>query len=140
MSTATPEVGARRGYQYVVLRCVPRADREEFVNVGVVLYCEDQGFLGCAGHVEAARLAALAPTLEVGAVQSALAAAEAVCRGEAHVPALVRDDRSGGTVLGARFGFLSAPRSTVVRPGPIHGGTTLDAAGELERLVHVLVR
>jgi hypothetical protein len=140
--TAVPGSGeaTRRGYQYVVLRCVPRADREEFVNVGVVLYCEDDGFLGCAGHVDADRLAALAPGLEVGAVLAALAAAAAVCRGEAHVPALVRDDRSGGTVLGARFGFLSAPRSTVVRPGPIHGGTTTDAAGELERLVQVLVR
>ncbi len=140
MSAETSDAGARHGYQYVVLRCVPRADREEFVNVGVVLYCEDEGFLDCAGHVDEARVAALAPTLDVGAVRDALAAAAAVCRGEAHVPALVRDDRSGGTVLGARFGFLSAARSTVVRPGPIHGGTALDPAEELERLVRVLVR
>ena len=129
----------RLGYQYVVLRCVPRADREEFVNVGLVLYCEASGFLGCAGHVDEARLAALAPGLDPASVRSALDAAEAVCQGEAHVPALRRDDRSGGTVLGARFGFLSAPRSTVVRPGPIHGGTTTDPATELARLLAVLV-
>ena len=129
----------RLGYQYVVLRCVPRADREEFVNVGLILYCEERGFLGCAGRVDDGRLAALAPSLDPGGVHAALAAAEAVCRGQAHVPELVRDDRSGGTLLGARFGFLSAPRSTVVRPGPIHGGTTTDPEGELGRLLDVLV-
>ena len=130
----------RVGYQYVVLRCVPRADREEFVNVAVVLYCEADGFLGCAGHVDDERLASLAPSLDPAAVRSALAAVGSVCRGEAHVPELLRDERSGGTVLGARFGFLSAPRSTVVRPGPIHGGTTPDPAAELARLLEVLVR
>ena len=76
MSAGTSAVAVRRGYQYVVLRCVPRADREEFVNVGVVLYCEDEGFLGCAGHVDEARVAAFAPTLEVEAVRAALAAAD----------------------------------------------------------------
>ena len=130
----------RLGYQYVVLRCVPRADREEFVNVGLVLYCEEAGFLGCARHVDEARLAALAPDLGPAGVHAALTAAQAVCEGRSHVPALVRDERSGGTVLGARFGFLSAPRSTVVRPGPIHGGTTTDPEAELARLLEVLVR
>jgi hypothetical protein len=138
--SAASAAGERLGYQYVVLRCVPRADREEFLNVGLVLYCEADGFLGCAGHVDDARLAALAPGLDPAGVRSALGAVAAVCEGEAHVPALVRDERSGGTVLGARFGFLSAPRSTVVRPGPIHGGTTTDPAAELARLLEVLVR
>ncbi len=130
---------ARHGYQYVVLRCVPRADREEFLNVGVVLYCEELGFLSCSGHVDDARLAALAPGVEATAVRSALAAVHAVCRGDSTVPSLARTDRSGGTALGTRFGFLSAPRSTVLRPGPIHGGTTTDPEAELARLLAVLV-
>ena len=122
------------GFQYVVLRCVPRVDREEFLNVGVVLYCQDADFLGCAGEVSESRLATLAPGLDAESVRSALRAAEAVCRG----------DRSSGAAgrapLGTRFGFLSAPRSTVVQPGPIHGGLTHDPAAELERLLDRLVR
>jgi len=53
------------GFQYVALRCVPRVDREEFLNVGVVLYCQDADFLGCAGEVSEARLTALAPELNL---------------------------------------------------------------------------
>jgi hypothetical protein len=122
------------GFQYVALRCVPRVDREEFLNVGVVLYCQDADFLGCAGEVSEARLAAVAPGLDVGSVRSALGAVEAVCRGEESSGA------AGRAPLGTRFGFLSAPRSTVVQPGPIHGGLTDDPAAELERLLTRLVR
>jgi hypothetical protein len=121
------------GFQYVVLRCVPRVDREEFVNVGVVLYCQDADFLGCAGDVPEARLAAMAPGLDPAAVRSALTAVEAVCRGDGSAGA------AGRAPLGTRFGFLSAPRSTVVQPGPIHGGLTRDPAAELDRLLRQLV-
>jgi Protein of unknown function (DUF3037) len=122
------------GFQYVALRCVPRVDREEFLNVGVVLYCQDADFLGCAGEVSEARLTALAPELDLESVRSALAAAEAVCRGDGSAGA------AGQAPLGTRFGFLSAPRSTVVQPGPIHGGLTQDPAAELQRLLARLVR
>ena len=122
------------GFQYVVLRCVPRVDREEFLNVGVVLYCQATDFLGCAGHVDETRLAAVAPGLDPAAVRSALAAVEAVCRGEESAGA------AGRTPLGTRFGFLSAPRSTVVQPSPIHGGLTRDPAAELALLLDRLVR
>jgi hypothetical protein len=122
------------GFQYVVLRCVPRVDREEFVNVGVVLYSQEADFLDCRSHVDAARLAAMAPGLDVHAVESALEAATAVCRGDASAGAAAR------APLGTRFGFLSAPRSTVVQPGPIHGGTTDDPARHLDHLLDALVR
>ena len=121
------------GFQYVVLRCVPRVDREEFVNVGVVLYCQDADFLGCAGEIPERRLAVLAPGLDLDSVRSALGAVEAVCRGDGSSGA------AGRAPLGTRFGFLSAPRSTVVQPGPIHGGLTEDPAAELERLLDRLV-
>jgi hypothetical protein len=122
------------GFQYVVLRCVPRVDREEFVNVGVVLYCQDAGFLASVSYVDEARLRAVAGGVDVAAVRSALRAADAVCRGDASAGA------AGRAPLGTRFGFLSAPRSTVVQPGPIHGGLTPDPAAELERLLATLVR
>ena len=121
-------------FQYVVLRCVPRVDREEFLNVGVVLYCQDSDFLGCAAEVSDARLTALAPQLSAGAVRSALDAVGAVCRGDGSSGA------AGRVPLGTRFGFLSAPRSTVVQPGPIHGGLTRDPPAELDRLLVLLVR
>ena len=121
-------------YQYVALRCVPRVDREEFVNIGVVLYCQRAGFLGCAGAVDEARLRALDPRVDIGRLHAALSFADAVCRG---------DDTAGevaGKPPGVRFGFLKAPRSTVVQPGPVHGGLTTDPSAELERLVGRLVR
>ena len=124
----------RHGFQYVVLRCVPRVDREEFLNVGVVVYSQHADFLGCAAHLDEDRLRAVAPDLDLDAVRSALATIEHVCAG---------DDAAGDAArapMTQRFGFLSAPRSTVVQPGPIHGGTTTDPQAELGRLVERLVR
>ena len=121
-------------FQYVLLRCVPRVDREEFVNIGVVLHCQDADFLACAAHADEARIAALAPSLDVGSVRSALEAVTAVCDGAPSAGA------AGQAPLNIRFGFLSAPRSTVVQPGPIHGGITADPRAELARLVDTLVR
>jgi hypothetical protein len=122
------------GFQYVVLRCVPRVDREEFVNVGVVLYCQKAEFLQARCHVDEARVRALDPRLDLAAVRSALAAVEAVCRGDDSTGA------AGRTDLGTRFGFVKAPRSTVVQPGPVHGGTTDDPDRQLDHLVDRLVR
>ena len=122
------------GYQYVVLRCVPRVDREEFVNVGVVVYSQLADFLRCRSEVDERRLTALAPGFDVGAVHGALDAIAAVCDGNpsAGAPGLAtRTDR---------FGFLAAPRSTVVQPGPVHGGLTSDPDAELTALVARLVK
>jgi len=121
-------------YQYIVLRCVPRVDREEFVNVGVVLYCEGADFLGAAWDCEAGRLRALDPLVDVDAVCDALTFIDWVCAGDE------RAGDAGGVGLGARFGFLKAPRSTVVQPSPVHGGITADPAAELAHLLDRLVR
>ncbi|MDF2145684.1 DUF3037 domain-containing protein [Knoellia sp. p5-6-4] len=125
--------GTLQGYQYVVLRCVPRVEREEFVNVGVVLYSQAADFLAARYEVDEARLQALAPDLDTAEVADALETVCQVCRGV-----------SGGGLpdlggLGRRFGWLNAPRSTVVQPGPVHGGLAADPAAELERLVARLV-
>ena len=125
---------ARQPFQYVVVRCVPRVDREEFVNVGVVLYCQQADFLEARWHVNRDRLLALAPEVDLDAVCSALGAIEAVCRGDESA------GEAGRAPMGTRFGFVKAPRSTVVQPGPVHGGTTEDPARQLEHLLDRLVR
>ena len=123
----------RHGYQYVVLRCVPRVEREEFLNVGLVLYSQGADFLEAAYRVDEARLRAFAPQVNVEDVDQALETICQVCRGVTGggLPTL------GG--LGRRFGWLSAPRSTVVQPGPVHGGLTKDPAAELAELLRRLV-
>ena len=123
----------RYSYQYVALRCVPRVDREEFVNVGVVLYCQATDYLAVAWHVDADRLRALHPEVDVDQVCDALAFVDGVCAG---------DERGGAAAakpIGQRFGFLKAPRSTVLQPGPVHGGVTADPARQLEHLMEKLV-
>jgi hypothetical protein len=123
----------RLSYQYVVLRCVPRVDREEFVNVGVVVYCQATDYLDVAWRVDRDRLSAFDPRLDLDQVCDALAFVEGVCAG---------DERGGAAAakpIGQRFGFLKAPRSTVLQPGPVHGGVTHDPAHQLEHLLAKLV-
>jgi DUF3037 family protein len=125
-------------YQYLVLRCVPRVDRQEFVNIGVVLYSQRAEFLSCATHLDRVRLLAFAPDLDLQAVSQALDGIRSVCAG-------TPDAGLAGTgSLGGRFGHLAAPRSTVVQPGPVHGGlltaASPDPALMLEHLLATLVR
>lgn len=122
------------GYQYVTLRCVPRVDREEFVNVGVVVFAQSLDFLESAHQLEEDRLRALDSRIDVAMVEDMLGTVQAVCRGHEGrgLPHLEG--------LGRRFGWLSAPRSTIVQPGPRHGGLCADPGDELIRLMEVLVR
>jgi hypothetical protein len=120
-------------YQYVVLRCVPRVDREEFVNVGVVLYCEQAGFLQSSWSLDRERLLALAPRLDIDGVYEGLEFVRAVCAGAGSVGAVAAEPP------GTRFGFLKAPRSTVLQPGPVHGGLTTDPGRQLEHLLEKFV-
>ena len=123
----------RVAFEYAVLRAVPRVDRGECINVGVVLYCQARDFLGAAVHLDEGRLRLLDPEADVDAVAAALVGVRAVCRGDAPAgPAAAPSPR-------ARFGWLTAPRSTVVQPGAVHGGLTADPAADLERLLVRLV-
>jgi hypothetical protein len=126
--------GGVTGYQYVVLRCVPRVDREEFLNIGVIVYCQSNDFLRSASKVDPARLTAIAGgELDIDEVTESLAAIEAVCIGDGP------EGSPATEPIGVRFGFLSAPRSTVVQPGPIHGGVADDPERELAALLDRLV-
>lgn len=119
-------------FQYAVLRAVPRVDRGEFVNIGVIVYCQQAEFLRCAVLVDAGRLQALDPAVDLEAVRAAAAAVATGCAVE------------GGSArendgLASRFGMLTAPRSTVVQPSPIHAGVTHDPDQTLSDLVAKLV-
>ncbi|MFL6162491.1 MAG: DUF3037 domain-containing protein [Jatrophihabitantaceae bacterium] len=121
----------RLPFQYVVLRCVPRVDREEFVNVGVVLYSQAADYLSCASHLEEPRLLSLAADLDIASVQAALDAVADCCAGSGP---------SAFISLGQRFGWIAAPKSTTIQPGSVHGGLTEDPDIELAHLVDILVR
>ncbi len=121
-------------FGYAVIQSVPRADRGECGNVGAGVTSQALDYLDAAVHVDEGRLRMLDAEVDVQAVRDALEAVRAVCAGAATAgPAATGPAR-------ARFGWLTAPRSTVVRPGPVHCGMTRDPAAELGRLVDRLVR
>lgn len=121
-------------YQYVVVRCVPRAEREEFVNVGIVLRSQQADHLEAAFALDRDRLRAFAPDLDLDELDAALSVVKDVAAGrEGGGRPRLGDD-------GRRFGWLSAPRSTVVRPGPVHSGVTGDPRAEVQWLLDQLVR
>lgn len=118
-------------YEYALLRVVPRIERGECVNVGVLLHCRQRDHLAIRTHVDPDRLRALAPTLDLEAVVEAVVAWERAVRGEG--PAAVLS-------AGERFRWMTAPRSTVVQAGPVHTGLTEDPAAEADRLADLLVQ
>ena len=120
-------------YQYVVLRYVPRVDRGECLNVGVVVHSQSAGVLRCGVHVDEARIRAVAPDADLDGLRAALEAVRTMCD---HAP----DANATLSTQGKRFGWISAPRSTVLQPGPVHGGSVPDPAAEVDRLLERLVR
>lgn len=120
-----------KDYVYAVVHAVPRVERGERINVGVILHCRPLDFLAVGVHLDADRLRALDAAVDVDAVRTALAGWARTCDGVG--PA--RDMKQG-----ERFRWLTAPRSTVLQSGPVHTGLTTDPAADLERLVGLLVR
>lgn len=120
-------------FEYATLRVVPRVERGEFINAGVIVYCRARDFLGAEVLLDETRLRALAADLDAEAVRTALAVAADTCAANGAGPAAAVE-------IGKRFRWLTAPRSTVVQPGPVHTGLTADPAAELTRLLDVLVR
>ncbi len=120
-------------FEYAVLKVVPRVERGECINAGVVLYCQAERFLGARVYLDPARLLALDPGADLEAVRAHLEAFRSVCAGGPEAGAV------GRLPLGERFGWLVAPRSTVVQPSPVHTGLTDDPEAELERLLSSMV-
>ncbi|WP_219460581.1 DUF3037 domain-containing protein [Nonomuraea rhizosphaerae] len=119
-------------YEYAVIRVVPRVERGEQVNAGVLLYCQPRDYLCARVELDPARLRVLDPSVDVDGVRKALDAYELACGAEA--------GPLGGESLGGRFRWLTAPRSTIVQAGPVHAGLTADPGTELARLFDKLVR
>jgi hypothetical protein len=124
-------------FEYAVLRVVPRVERGEGVNVGVVVFCRTRGYLGARiemGSRQRAVLAALAPDLDLDAVESHL--------GE--IARIVAGDAAGGPIARLeapeRFRWISAPSSTMLQPSEVHGGVTDSPEDALQDLFDRLVR
>jgi hypothetical protein len=126
-------VSGRSPFQYAALRVVPRVERGEAVNAGVVLFCRPLRFLGARTQLDEELLAVLAPGCDPAAIRPLLRAAELIAAG----------DPSGGPIAqlpaSERFHWLVAPASTIVQPGPVHTGLTADPAAELDHLFAKLV-
>jgi hypothetical protein len=121
-------------FAYAILRVVPSVERGERCNVGVVLYCRQLDFLDLRTQVDAQRLTALAPALDLAAVQASLESIRAVACGQPAGGALAQLPPS------ERFGWLVAPSSTVIQPSRVHTGLTQDPRATLEHLFDALVR
>ncbi len=120
-------------FEYALLRVVPRIEREEFINVGVILFCKSARYLGCRFSIDRARLSAFAPALDQEEVRAHLEAFERIATGA----------KSGGDLalldLPSRFRWLTATRSTIVQAGKVHPGLCADPALALQRLFETLV-
>jgi hypothetical protein len=120
-------------FEYALLRVVPRVERGEFINAGVVLHCPEKNFLGARVHLEPERLAALDPSFDQARVLAHLETARLVCTGGREAGPIGLLPRS------QRFGWLVAPRSTVVQPSPVHTGFAADPEEALEHLLRTMV-
>ena len=120
-------------FEYALLRVVPRVERGEFINAGVVLYCQDAKFLDARVYLDPERLRTLDPNLDAEIVRAHLEVARLVCEGGPEAGAV------GLLPPGQRFGWLVAPRSTVVQPSPVHTGFTDDPTEAIEHLLQTMV-
>ncbi|MCF3125097.1 DUF3037 domain-containing protein [Streptomyces arenae] len=121
-------------FEYALVRVVPRVERGEQFNAGVVLYCRAKSFVAARTHLDEGKLLALDPAADVSGIRAALGAVERICAGGAVAGQAADDD------AGRRFRWLIAPRSTVLQPGPVHTGLTADPEAEVNRLLDLLVR
>ena len=120
-------------FEYAVIRVVPRVEREEFLNVGVVVYCHKLKFLQARFTVDAARLRAFCSTLNLAEIEEHLRAFERVCIGGADAGPIGKLD------MATRFRWLTATRSTVVQTSKVHPGFCTDPHATLDQLYAQLV-
>jgi hypothetical protein len=127
-------VPAEHTYDYAIVRIVPRVERGERINVGVILSCPDLSFLDARIELDEARLLALDPAADLETMRAGLAIIPVVCRGGADAGPI------GRLAQRSRFRWLVSPRSTTIQISPVHTGRTADPGACLERLVDRIVR
>lgn len=120
-------------YEYAVVRIVPRVEREEFLNVGVILYCSRKGFLQVMYKLDEARLKAFSCKLEPEELQASLGALERICKGGKNSGPI------GTLPIASRFRWLTATRSTIIQSSKIHPGFCAEPQEALNRLFNQLV-
>jgi hypothetical protein len=120
-------------FQYAVLRVVPRVERGEAINAGVVLFARTRKFLGARVSLDRERLRAIAPDSDVDAIERHLDARRRIAAGDPDGGPIAQLDQS------ERFNWLVAPSSTVIQPSPVHTGLCPDPDATLERLFERLV-
>jgi hypothetical protein len=116
-----------------VIRVVPRVEREEFINVGVILSCQTRDYLDARLHLDRARLAALDPRLDPALVEQYLGVIPLVCRGTAEAGPI------GQLSVRQRFHWLVAPRSTIIQTSAVHSGLCQEPAAALTHLMQRMV-
>jgi Protein of unknown function (DUF3037) len=127
-------VPAEYTYDYAIVRIVPRVERGERINAGVILSCPDASFLDARIELDESRLLALDPTADLETLRAGLAMIPAVCRGGAAAGPIGELPQRG------RFRWLVSPRSTIIQMSPVHTGRTTDPLACLERLLDNVVR
>ncbi len=125
---------ARSVFEYAIIRVVPLVERGEFINAGVVLMCRSRRFLDTRIELDRARLASLAPGADVNAIAEQLDYVARACQGGAGAGPI------GELPLYERFRWITAPRSTIVQPSPVHSGLCNDPRATIERLLATMVR
>ena len=109
-------------YEYAIIRVVPRVEREEFINIGVILYAKRKRYLGMRYHLDEKRLAAFGDTIDTDLIRNYLTAWESVCQG----------GKIGGTIgsldMASRFRWLTANRSSIIQSSATHSGLCVDPA------------
>jgi hypothetical protein len=121
-------------YDYAIIRIVPRVEREEFVNAGVIVSCPAAEFLDARIELDEQRLSALDPTLDIESIRAHLRSIPAICMGGEQAGPI------GKLSQRERFHWLTAPRSTVVQTSPVHTGSCKDPNAVLEHLLDSMVR
>jgi hypothetical protein len=121
-------------YDYAIIRVVPKVEREEFVNVGVVVSCPARGFLAACIELDEPRLLAVDPTLDVETIRAHLATIPVICAGGEPAGPI------GQLSQRERFHWLVAPRSTIIQTSPVHTGSCKDPTAVLEHLLDTMVR
>lgn len=125
---------AQRSYDYAVIRVVPRVERQEFVNAGVILWCQDLDFIEARIELDEARLRALDARVDLEAVGKHLASFTIICAGGADAGPI------GKLSKRERFDWLVAPRSTIIQTSAVHTGRCVDSSSTMERLLETMVR
>ncbi|MFL5647430.1 MAG: DUF3037 domain-containing protein [Chloroflexota bacterium] len=123
----------RNAFQYAIVRVVPRVERGEGLNVGVVLMCRPRRYLGARIALDERRLAGFAPDLDPATIRPHLDAIERIAAGDPDAGPIGRLEQA------ERFHWLVAPSSTIIQPSEVHSGLCDDPAAELDHLIATLV-